>query len=431
MFLKDKFSLSTVIDFSYMFFSTLIKKGFGFIREIILAFFFGSSVIYANYLLLKTASDFISQITIGNALQANIMPKFVKLYNKYKILNLNNVYNFSKSFSLKLFLLIQLIQIPIILYLNPSNILLYIIISILLGFISSLNFFNAIFMTILQAKGDFKKFSIATTFNISLSTFLLYPLIFIFKIIASFTAILGVVVSRLIGVLSLTVLYVRPLFNEKGKNNINLSIIDFNISVLILGNFANIIMLLGRFVSGLDGGNNITFYTYAVVILNIFFTSVVMNINTLVLKFISVNKNIRVLVYSTLFTALIGGCFIYCILFFSEELIAFVFQRGNFIESDTLATSSYLKDLSWSFILIFISSSLFQSYFTLPQDYLQKNTHKLVWPLFFTIIFLFCFFLINDYTAKLNSIIMIYSLSFLSFLTAIFAFIKYLKYESC
>ena len=91
-----------------------------------------------------------------------------------------------------------------------------------------------------------------------------------FKIIASFTSILGVVVSRLIGVLSLTVMYVRPLFNEKGKNNINLSIIDFNISVLILGNFANIIMLLGRFVSGLDGGNNITFYTYAVVILNIF-----------------------------------------------------------------------------------------------------------------------------------------------------------------
>ena len=94
MFHKDKFSLSTIIDFSYMFFSTLIKKGFGFIREIILAFFFGSSVIYANYLLLKTASDFISQITIGNALQANIMPKFVKLYSKYKILNLNNVYNF-------------------------------------------------------------------------------------------------------------------------------------------------------------------------------------------------------------------------------------------------------------------------------------------------------------------------------------------------
>ena len=156
MFLKDKFSLSTIIDFSYMFFSTLIKKGFGFIREIILAFFFGSSVIYANYLLFKNSFGFYFKITIGNALQANIMPNCLKLYSKYKILNLNNVYNFSKSFSLKLFLLIQLIQIPIILYLNPSNILLYIIISILLGFISSLNFFNAIFMTILQAKGDFK-----------------------------------------------------------------------------------------------------------------------------------------------------------------------------------------------------------------------------------------------------------------------------------
>ena len=45
----------------------------------------------------------------------------------------------------------------------------------------------------------------------------------------------------------------------KKGNNINLSIIDFNISVLILGNFANIIMLLGRFVSGLDGGTTLHF----------------------------------------------------------------------------------------------------------------------------------------------------------------------------
>ena len=430
MFKKDHISLSTVIDFCYMFFSTLIKKGFGFIRELILAFFFGSSIIYANYLLLKTVSDFISQITLGNALQANIMPKFVKLYEKYKILNLNNVYDFSKVFSFKLFLLIQFLQILLILFLSPENIILYIIVSLILGFIASLNFFNAIFMTILQARGDFKKFSIATTFNISISTILLYPLILLFQIISYSTSIMGVVISRLVGVLSLAFLYVKPLINDKGKHSVSLTFKDFNFSILILGNITNIIMLLGRLVAGLDGGNNIVFYTYAVIILNIFFTSIVVNINTLLLKFISVKKNINVVLATTLLTAILGGFFIYFILLFSKELIEFIFERGSFIYEDTIATSNYLKDLSWSFILIFISSSLFQTYFTLPENYLKKNTYKLILPLFFATIFLLCFFVLNDYTAKLNSIIMIYSLSLLSFLISVLAFFKYIRHES-
>ena len=430
MFKKDYISLSTFIDFSYMFFSTLIKKGFGFIRELVLAFFFGSSIIYANYLLLKTVPDFISQITLGNALQANIMPKFVKLYEKYKILNLNNVYDFSKVFSLKLFVLIQFLQISLILFLSPENIILYLIVSIILSFISSLNFFNAIFMTILQAKGDFKKFSIATTSNISISTILLYPLILLFNIISYSTSIIGVVISRIIGVLSLAFLYVKPLIKEKGKHSVSLTFKDFNFSILILGNITHIIMLLGRLVAGLDGGNNIVFYTYAVIIINIFFTSIVVNINTLLLKFISVKKNINVVLVSTLLTAILGGLFIYFILYFSKELIEIIFQRGSFTYADTIATSNYLKDLSWSFILIFISSSLFQTYFTLPENYLKRNTPKLIFPLFFTIIILLCFFLLNNYTAKLNSIIMIYSLSSLSFVLSVLAFLKYLRYES-
>ena len=75
-------------------------------------------------------------------------------------------------------------------------------------------------------------------------------------------------------------------------------------------------MLLGRLVAGLDGGNNIVFYTYAVIIINIFFTSIVVNINTLLLKFISVKKNINVVLGSTLLTAvLVDYLFIlFCIL---------------------------------------------------------------------------------------------------------------------
>ena len=81
MSIKSIFSLKSVTDFIYMFLSSIVKKGLGFLREIILAFFFGSSIMYANYLLLKTVTDFFSQLTFGNALQANLMPKR-KYYKK-------------------------------------------------------------------------------------------------------------------------------------------------------------------------------------------------------------------------------------------------------------------------------------------------------------------------------------------------------------
>ena len=78
----ERLSNKSVIDFAYMFFSNIIKKVFGFVREIVLAFFFGSSLAYANFLLLKTAADLFSQLTQGSALQASLLPKFSNIYSK-------------------------------------------------------------------------------------------------------------------------------------------------------------------------------------------------------------------------------------------------------------------------------------------------------------------------------------------------------------
>ena len=152
--LKQKlFSKKSVVDFSFMFFSNLAKKVFGFFREIILAFFFGSSIPYANYLLLKTVAEFFSQFTIGNALQANLLTKFTKLYSNNELVDLSHVYSFSKGFMWKLFLLSQSVQLPLIWIINPESKLGFIIISILLGMVMSFNFFNSVFLTVLKANG--------------------------------------------------------------------------------------------------------------------------------------------------------------------------------------------------------------------------------------------------------------------------------------
>lgn len=422
MSIKSIFSLKITTDFIYMFSSNILKKGFGFLREIILAFFFGSSLLYANYLLLKTVTDFFSQLTLGSALQANIMPKFTKLYANESSVDISNVFDFSKYFSLKLFVFSQFIQIPIIFYIRPEGILVYIVLSVLLGVVMSVNFFNSIFLTILQAKGSFKKHSVATSLNISLSTLLLYPITLLLGIV-------GVVLSRLIGAITLAFVYVKPLIESKGNVKAKLSITDFNFSILILGNFANIIMFSSRFVSGADGSNNIAFYTYAVIFLNIFLTAVIMNINTLVLKIISVKRDYRIILISTLISSIIGGIFIFFVSLFSVEIVSFVFERGAFTNSDTLETSSYINDICWSFVFMFIASALFQPYFTLPQSYLSKNSKYIARPFIISVLLLLCYFYLNNEGVRLNSLIMIYTLSFVSFILSLIAFVKFYKYE--
>ena len=422
MSIKSIFSSKITTDFIYMFSSNIIKKLFGFLREIILAFFFGSSLLYANYLFLKTATDFFSQFTLGSALQANIMPKFTKLYSNKTSVDISNVFNFSKYFSLKLFVFSLFIQIPLIFYINPESIALYFVLSVLLGIVLSVNFFNSIFLTILQAKGNFKKHSVATSLNISLSTLLLYPFTLFFGII-------GVIFSRLSGAITLAIIYIRPLLSVKGDVKANLSINDLNFSILILGNFANIIMFSSRFISGADGSNNIAFYTYAIIFLNVFLTAVIMNINTLVLKIISVKRDYKIILISTLISTLVGGLFVFLISSFSFEIVSFVFERGAFSSDDTLLTSTYINDICWSFLFMFIASALFQPYFTLPQSYLNKKSKFLARPFLFAIILLFIYFYFNSHGVRFNSLVMIYTLSFISFILSIIAFVKYYRYE--
>ena len=140
MFKSYVLKSKSFIDFLYMFISNIIKKGFGFVREIILAYFFGSSMVYANFLLLKTAADLFSQLTQGSALQASLLPNFSSLYAKEHTVSLSNVLFFSKNLAWKIFLVSQLIQIPLVFYISPENFWLFIMISLVLGVVISSNF---------------------------------------------------------------------------------------------------------------------------------------------------------------------------------------------------------------------------------------------------------------------------------------------------
>ena len=168
---------------------------------------------------------------------------------------------------------------------------------------------------------------------------------------------------------------------------------------------------------------------YPLLFLNVFLTAVIMNINTLVLKIISVKRDYKIILISTLISTLVGGLFIFLISLFSFEIVSFVFERGAFSSDDTLLTSSYINDICWSFLFMFIASALFQPYFTLPQSYLNKKSKFLARPFLFAIILLFIYFYFNSHGVRFNSLVMIYTLSFISFILSIIAFVKYYRYE--
>ena len=408
MSVKALLANKSAVDFLAMFSSNILKKFIGFAKEVILASVFGSTLLYANFLLIRTVSDLFSQFSNGNALQATLLSKFSKLYAQNDDISLHQVRDVSKKIMLVLFFLSQLIQLPIVYYIDqPEYTVLFIFISIILGIILAINFFSSVFLIVMQGQGKFQRHSVATTVDMFMSTVLLYPL-------TIFLDLVGILLSRLIGFFSMIYKYLRPIFLVSEGKAVSFKISDFNLSIMFLGNIANIIILLSRFVAGLGYDNNITFFNYSVVLLNALLTAVILNINTLVLAKLSIKKDIKLIFISFVIALGLGILLVYFIDIYGEITIRLIFERGVFNSNDTLATFQYAKDLSISFVFIFIASALFQPFFTLDHNDIKKEANIMAFIFLCVITALFLYFQFNNFDYRNNSLIMIYVLSFLS-----------------
>ena len=423
MRLKVFFASQSLKDFSNLFFANIFQKFLGLIRELVIAFFLGSSIIYANFLLLRVVADFFSQITAGNALRANLLPKFTILYEKNKDVSLSEVFRFSKKSSYYLFFISQFIQTVVILLLNLENNLLFFVASLILSFSICFNFINTIFLTVFQARGLFLKYSFSTVTNSLVFTLLIYPLI-------SVASFIGLALSRLTGIICMYFTFVRPLKKEISGIEVKLYNSDFNFSTLILGNFANIIIISSRFVSGADGSNNITFFMYAVVLLNALLTAVITNISTILLRKIAGKKNYRLILYSLLVSIFVGLCMVLILHFFSTEIVKFIYLRGMFNVSDVEQTAVYLYELSFAFLLLFVSTILFQPFLSLPIDKNRNNRKYMSLLLLGTIVTGFIFSGFSDLDIQLETLIVIYTSSTMGLLLSIYSYYCYLKLTS-
>ena len=420
---SKSFLSKSLKDFSFLFSSNILKKILGFFRELVLAFLFGSSLIYASYLILKTITDFFSQFTFGNALQANLIPRFTKLFKDNTLLNLVDVKKFSNKILLLIFLISLIIQFLIISFIIKDYYLILSFIAVILSSILAANFYNSLFLSIIQAKGDFKKFSISTTLNICISTILVYPLSFLFDII-------GIAISRLVGVISLSYIYIKPLTRPNQGLLVNLSIKDFQFSVIFLSNISLFILLLARFIIGLDASNQITFFNYSFILLNILLTSIVFNINTVFLRKLSLVKSLLPLLYSFLITLIISILLYVTVSKYSMIIVDSVYNRGAFNNSDVISTASFLLELTPGYIILMFVSIFFQPFFSLGLDKITNISNRFCIVFLITMICVLSYIFLNNIDLKNASIFFVNSLSICALILSILSLIYYIRHEN-
>ena len=115
---------------------------------------------------------------------------------------------------------------------------------------------------------------------------------------------------------------------------------------------------------------------------------------------------------------------------YSTEIVEFVFLRGAFNISDVEQTASYLYELSFAFLLLFVSSILFQPFLSLSIDKTKNIRLGMSTFLLMSIVFAVVFSEFNLYTSKESSFSLMYMSSAVSVLLAIYSYFKYIQYES-
>jgi hypothetical protein len=279
-----------------------------------------------------------------------------------------------------------------------------------------------LFLTIIQANGDFKKFSIATTFNIFVATFLIYPLSYLLNIF-------GIVLSRLFGVFALTVKYIKPMLKNNNGYVAKISYKDLNFSVIVLANISLFILLTARFITGLNGANEITYFNYAFVLLNIVLTAFVFNINSILLRKISLNRNTKFLIYSLLVSIPLALMLYFIISNYSIQIVEFIYKRGMFNSNDVLETSFFLQSLLPSYIMLIFTSILFQPFFSMGIDKISKYSFNFSIILFSILLILILYILNNDLSSTDACLLFVNVMSFSALMLALTSFIIFRKDE--
>jgi len=115
--------------------------------------------------------------------------------------------------------------------------------------------------------------------------------------------------------------------------------------------------------------------------------------------------------------------------YFSYDIIKFMYLRGEFDLTDVQETSSYLYELSFSFLLLFMATILFQPFLTLPIGETKRVRLKMVVFFLLSIAFATIYSEFNSFSSKDSAVFVMCFSSINAVILALYSYIKYFQYE--
>lgn len=318
--LKGKKAIGIVI---VQFFSKVL----GILREIIIANFFGGSVLFSDYLKLMSYGHLIAIFYTDSGLSANLMKKFA-LMNKRKASFLK-----IRSQSLKLAVVvsifvgvIQLIAWKFII--SSTYNFSYII--ILSSLASGMVFYFNIGQIILISKSNYSNLYKSTFFRSAVYVTLLYPLLFFF-------GILGSELNRLFSVFTQyfnSWKVVNKDINENQGKPIGMSFSDFNLWVFLTNNSIFLWFVLLRVYFSFFDGIEIIYLTYGYVLASSFDSMIIKSFSVYLLeRSVNVSFNIK---RTVVMVSIVSAIVILFSILFGSFAINIIFGLGKFSQDQLL-----------------------------------------------------------------------------------------------
>jgi len=277
----------------------IFSKITGVLREIILANFFGGSLLFASYLKLMTYGQIIAIFYTEGGLGANLMKKFSLMHKRG--MSFVKIRRQSIAISIIIFFLVTLLQLLAWKFIITTDYN-FIYIIILSGLSSSLVFYHNIGQIILLSKSNYSNYYKSNFLRSFVYIVFIYPLLSLFNI-------LGEPLNRL---LSVFVQYfntwgeVSKTINESKGKKMEFTQRDFNVWVFLNNNSIFIWYVLLRMYFSFIEGIDIIYISYGFILASSFDGIIIKSFSTYVLeRSVNIKYNIKkTVLYGTIVSAI-------------------------------------------------------------------------------------------------------------------------------
>lgn len=362
----------------------IFSKLAGISRELLVANFFGPSVVFAEYLKLMTYGSLVGVFCSEGGLSANLMRKFSLMHRKGY--SFNGVKKSSIIISLFVFFVVFLVQLIALKYLIKIDYNFYYII-IVNSIASALVFYFNVGQIVLVANSDYKNMYKSNFYRSFVYLVILYPLVSLFSVF-------GLALNRLISVFTQyfnTWKVVDRKYLKKRKTKLNLGARDFNIWIFLTNNSIFLWFILAKMYFTFFTGIDIIFIVYAYQLASSF-DGVIIKSFSLYLLERSNNTDFKITktIITVVSLSLVGIVFSY---FFAEKIIELIFSLGN-----TFSKEHYKSIYNYFMLLLVlvcfngVTNILFQKVFSKRRD-IQFKLSKI-----YIAICLFAYLLVSLYS---------------------------------